>query len=48
LELEGQPRLAEFDERLSQLERSIATVLSLLREILSLSSVKRLRKETGR
>jgi general secretion pathway protein A len=45
VELQTGPTVAELEERLSQLERSIATVLTLLREILSLSSVKRLRKE---
>ena len=43
--LETDTRLAQMDERLTDLERSVTTVLKLLREILSLSSVQHLRGE---
>jgi putative secretion ATPase (PEP-CTERM system associated) len=38
-------KLVRVDERISDLERSVTTVLKLLREILSLASVRRLRNE---
>jgi general secretion pathway protein A len=42
---ELETRLLRLDERVSDLERSVTTVLKLLREILSLASVRRLRNE---
>ena len=38
-------RLLQMDERISDLERSVTTVLKLLRELLSLASIRRLRGE---
>ncbi|MES2353878.1 MAG: XrtA/PEP-CTERM system-associated ATPase [Pseudomonadota bacterium] len=43
--IEIETKLARMDERISDLERSVTTVLKLLREILSLASVRRLRNE---
>jgi general secretion pathway protein A len=42
---ETETRLAQLDERISDLERSVTQVLKLLREILSLASVRRMRNE---
>lgn len=45
-QLGNQLAMAKLEERVSQLEKSVLNVLKLLREILSLSSVKRMRKES--
>jgi len=45
LATETETKLARVDERIADLERSVTTVLKLLREILSLASVRRLRNE---
>jgi hypothetical protein len=42
---ETETRLAQLDERISDLERSVTQVLKLLREILSLASVRRMRND---
>ena len=42
---ETETRLARIDERVSDLERSVTTVLKLLREILSLANVRRIHGE---
>lgn len=43
--IETETLLAKMDERISDLERSVTTVLKLLREILSLAGVRRMRGE---
>ncbi len=45
LATENATKFVQLDERISDLERSVTTVLKLLREILSLASVRRLRGE---
>ena len=42
---ETETQLSRLEERITDLERSVTTVLKLLREILSLASVRRLRNE---
>lgn len=43
--VETETQFAKIDERISDLERSVTTVLKLLREILSLAGVRRMRGE---